>query len=111
MSASLKDLLAQRRTIIVKLFGDLPVEVTYRPGFLTPRKQAEIQAAAKEETADSTKQAVATFVGFIHAWDLEGDKKGTPVPLTEEGLADVPLAALAQITMQCGEDMTPNARR
>ncbi|SRR5579871_4493123 len=111
MPASLADLRKARRTLICDVFdGAAQIQVSYRPGFLTPKVQAEIDRAA--ESGEGTAAAIRFFVGYIESWDLLGDD-GEPVPLTEDGLlaSDVPVQLLNQITAQCVADMQPGKRK
>jgi hypothetical protein len=87
--------------------GDVAIELSYRPAVVTPRWQ---KAAAAAKDGDIDTGLLVPMCQLVAGWDLENDD-GTPVPLTPEGLQDIPAQALLAILQAVTGDMAPNPKR
>ena len=85
-------------------FQDEPVQITYRPNYMTPERQS-IMAAATEAKA-ATEGFVELVVGMIVSWDVL-DEHDEPVAVTAEFVRQLPYSFLAAAVMAAGEAMQP----
>ncbi len=115
MPASLKSITSKRATVSVPVEPDDPdgdqVRVTYRPKAFTPRvyqRFAEMQANSTNEW-ESGPILVEMFIRIVDKWDLRADAEDEdPIPLTAEGLADVPVALMSSIIGEAISDQQPD---
>lgn len=111
---SLKRMRARTDDIKVS-WGDEVVTVTWRPGLLTDRFLQRLAAVYDDALAGGIKQAAAMgkvrehLAELIASWDLtEEDGPLGPdnpmVPITADGLADIPEGLLLRITNEILEE-------
>ena len=116
MPASLKSITSKRATIFVPIDPANPdsdkVRVVYRPKALTERainRFNDIVSAAADNELAGGKQTIELFVTIVESWDLLADPSDTdPIPLTYEGLADVPTAFLNDVIVATSDDQKPD---
>lgn len=102
----LSQLTAATREIVVNYFGH-EVQVTYRPGVLTPEEDDRLQVARAENGL--TDALIDLLTRLIVAWDVVGDDD-KPLAITPATLRTLPNALLLNIVAAAQEDMVPNAR-
>lgn len=116
MPASLKSITGKKATIHVPLDSDDPesakVRIVYRSRAITERKIEQINETGRErykgELTDA-RQVRAFIQSIVTEWDLLADPDDSdPVPLTSEGLADVPTAFLIEILEATVADQKPD---
>lgn len=82
--------------------GDL--HITYVPGMLTPEVEDELQEALEQP---GSGKFVCEFASrLIEEWDLLDDDD-VPIPLTAEGLKQVPIPFMGDVLAKIREDMNP----
>jgi hypothetical protein len=96
----LSDVTGTRREARIEFPGrdgqeDMHLHVTWDPSAYTPAFEAELIARAEEHPTGAMAYACTTL---LTGWDLENDEG--PIPLTEEGLQNVPLSVMAEIFKQ-----------
>jgi hypothetical protein len=96
----LSDVTGDRRTAKISFPGrdgqeDMALTVVWNPSAYTPAFEAELLARAEEHPTGAMAFACTSL---LVEWDLENDEG--PIPLTEEGLRNVPLSVMAQIFKQ-----------
>lgn len=99
----LSELKSMTRSVTVDFFG-VPIEVQYRPAAMTVELEERLFAGAPEGE-DARSWVLAGFQQVIAGWDVtEG---GEPVPITAEGLRQVPSRVLWETLVQIGRDQSP----
>jgi hypothetical protein len=107
MPVRLSDLTRRERTVAVHFEGvDAALSVTYRPDRWTPASEARSRLLLD---GNRPGQALALFLAErVTSWDLLAED-GTPVPLTEDALADVDIAIMNAVVLAVMEDMRPKS--
>lgn len=103
----LTDLVADRATVAVP-FDGASLKVTYRPGAITPKVQAAVFKAQREQ--DVNAGLCQPLSKLLVRWDLTDDE-GETVPTTAESLADLPAQLLMRVLEAITDDMAPNPPR
>ena len=112
----LSQVLGSTRTVSITL-GDEALEVTYRPGAVTPASLARATAALDGATDERSSQLAAIdlmvqFLGdVLVSWNLT-DEDGTELPTNRETLQLLPIEALARVfaAIQGGDDQLGEAQ-
>jgi hypothetical protein len=76
-------------TLIVP-FGAEHLTVAYRPSLITQRLAEQMQASVDNAVI------LEALSGLLVSWDLE-DNNGRPIPVTPDGLKDVPIPVLVRV--------------
>lgn len=99
MSLNLSDLRKNERTITVEI-GSQSFDVTYRPFAMTPEREAEL-----DSLEDSPGEwFLQFFCDVVSDWDVRTSDKGKKVPITPDGLQQVPSGVLRSVMNAVGED-------
>jgi hypothetical protein len=101
---SLGQLVEPTRPLVVT-FGAADLTLAYRPSAVTPRFQKAVAAAQRDGDLDAL--ILEPLCRLIANWDLT-DEDGTPVALTPDALADLPVPVLVGLMTAIGEDMAPD---
>lgn len=105
------ELVKRRATVNVDYRGE-KLKVDYYPDRFTPAMEREARARQdNEETASfGAMQIVDMLLPLLADWDLylEGDVK---VPLTPDGMSNIPINLLLEILRQVTEDMRPGEEK
>ena len=112
----LSKVLGATRTVSIDLGGE-SLEVTFRPGAVTPASLARATAALDNADDERTSQLAAIdlmvqFLGdVLVAWNLTDDD-GAELPTTRETLQLLPIEALARVfaAIQGGDDQLGEAQ-
>jgi hypothetical protein len=120
MAATLEKLTAKRVRLTLPLFEDEPdgdkVTVSYKPRAMTPkleRKFNKLMAEIRSESDDTeslvnARQVMQMFLLVVPEWDFRETEEGPTIPLTEEGLEDVPAQFLGYLLTEITKDQTPD---
>lgn len=108
MAATLKSLTEGSSGLAVA-YRDDPQAVTIWSRPLTPRIERQISALAEGENSTATSTIVPLVLALVAKWDLRPDEKSPVLPLTDEGVQDVPFALLMAIIEAIGQDQGPKA--
>lgn len=100
----LSELTAATRTIAVS-YLTYTLNVTYRPGVMTPDEDDRIQAARETNTA--TDALIDLMSRLLAAWDVVDDDD-KPLPVTPALLRSMPSGLLLAIMAAVQADMVPN---
>lgn len=111
-------LMQKLRTVTVDYFGD-KLNVTYKPGEMSPAKEAELarlrrEAQENEEDGDedaaarNSEQLAGRLAEVMVSWDVLED--GEPLPSSKANLMTFPNALLVHISSAIGDDMRPNPK-
>lgn len=100
----ISDLTRDRRTVAVQI-GDGVVNVTYRPGGITPESEDRLREMISEQRVGAS--LVALLSGVLLDWDLTDDD-GVPYPTTPEALSKLPTLALMAVAQAISESIRPN---
>lgn len=103
----LDELVELTRPLVVA-FGGVDLTLSYRPSAVTPRFQKAVAAAQRDGDLDAL--ILDPLCRLIAEWDLT-DEDGTPVALTPDALADLPVPVLVGLMTAIGEDMAPDPTR
>ncbi len=115
MPATLAKLTAQRVVLVLPIDendpSSDPVRLVYRPNALTKQYEREFNEIAdgKEDRMIGAEITIHAFLLVVQEWDLkwnESDPK--PIPLTAEGLDDVPVPLLQYFLREVGKDQQPD---
>jgi hypothetical protein len=87
---------------------DEPLTVVYRPRGLKTETLTQLQAAKATEQFDQL--VCVQIIALVESWDLT-DEDGTPVPITPESLAAIPVTLLSHVFDKINEDIRPNPAR
>lgn len=93
------------RTVKGEVSGE-PFTVTYKPNVLTMGEWYRLQRGQENESPDDSF-IVQYLLMVADIWDLTYDGK-KPIPITKEGLADVPMSILSALLTAITEDILPN---
>lgn len=94
------------RTVAVSYEGET-VNITYKPGRITPAVEARLNQAALDNRP--AEGLAAELASIITTWDIT-DEKGKPEPVTEGLLRDLPTRFLVACVQAVGDDIRPNAQ-
>jgi hypothetical protein len=100
----LTDLVADRATVSVPFEG-AALRVTYRPGAITPKVQASVFKAQRDQ--DLEAGLCRPLSGLLVRWDLTDDD-GEPMATTPEALAELPAQLLLRVLEAITDDIAPN---
>jgi len=100
MGINLNQLALDTAACVVEFQG-YEANVTYRPNVLTPSRVMKMMEVAGE---DDLGQIISFLVEIIDDWDVTRGKR--KVPITEEGLKDVPFVFLKKVLFTIMEDMS-----
>lgn len=103
--ASLRSIIASTAQVAVP-FGSETINVCYRPHYLTPAFEDRFNELRADGKA--TEMAVQLFTTAVESWDLSWDEGGEPIPLTVDGLKDVPTDILSLVLKAVSEAASPN---
>lgn len=107
MPVSLRDLVGGNREVSIP-FGKETLHLTYDPKHYTYTEEETLNAiiAEERETGGSrgAKHSINRFLGLVKKWDLV-DYESKVIPLTEEGLRDVPRLAIDELYVKVLADM------
>lgn len=112
----LSKVLGATRTASIDLGGE-SLDVTYRPGAVTPASLARATSALGESLDERSSQLAAVdlmvqFLGdVLVSWNLTDDD-GVELPTSRETLQQLPIEALARVfsTIQGGDDQLGEAQ-
>lgn len=105
---SLKAILKPNQTLSIA-FGEEQVNVTYDAQYLTPAFEVTLKGLSEEKKA--TESFLKMFITLIKKWDLKADDADPePIPLTVEGLQDIPFDILGEILTKVQEAVVPNEK-
>ncbi len=105
MGVRISSLVANKRTITISV-GDNALNITYRPGGITPETEDRLRGYADEQRGGAA--LVALLADCLVEWDLLDDK-GKPLPVNVETLRRLPVVFLGRIATAMTEDMRPNS--
>jgi hypothetical protein len=117
MSATLEKLTAKRVVIEIPIDEDDPtsdpVRIVYQPDTLTKKHEREFNEIASESPSGNRMVGASitlhAFLLVVREWDLKWNASDPEViPLTEEGLDDVPVPLLQYFLNKIGEDQKPD---
>lgn len=100
----LSDVTRERKDLAVP-FGDLVLNVVYKPQFATPALLSEFANASQDPLL-----LAKDFCAMVDSWDLTDDKDRV-IPVDQEHVANVPISILQAVILAIGEDMRPNLPR
>ncbi len=114
MPASLSSITSQRATLLMPVDPNDPdgdrLKIVYKPKVLSTRIMRDItEAVDSDDELAGTERVLRQFCKVVVEWDLRtepGDKE--PIPLTPEGLEDVPLLILRDIFTAINDDQSPD---
>lgn len=96
------------RTVQGEVSGE-PFTVTYKPNVLTMAEWYRLQAQQESKSPDDS--FVSQYLLLVgDSWDLTYDGKKA-IPLTKEGLAEVPMSVLGALLKAITEDLLPNEEK
>jgi hypothetical protein len=112
----LSKVLGATRTVSIDLGGET-LDVTFRPGAVTPASLARATAAFNENTDERSSQLAAIdlmvqFLGdVLVSWNLTDDD-GAELPTSRDTLQLLPIEALARVfaAIQSGDDQLGEAQ-
>ena len=118
MPATLSSITSKRATIYVPVDKDNldgeKVRVTYKPRAVTPRIEKAIRQASKEAETDEDAaelKSLQMFCTVVVEWDLRADDLAPePIPITVDGLQDMPWRFLMDILEAIGNDQKPDPK-
>lgn len=115
MPASLKSIASKRVTLTVPVDEDQPdgdkVTLTYRPKALSRSYEREFNEvmAHQDEQMVGAEITVRTFQLMVTGWDAKWDESDSEtIPLTDDGLENVPTQFLQYLLRKIGEDQQPD---
>jgi hypothetical protein len=114
MPATLESLSSKRVTLTIPLDPSDPagdaLRVVYRPRAITPRlEKAMREAAAADDEDEIITKLARHFCTLVVEWDLRARSDSVePVPLTAEGLLDVPSSVILDIYRAINADQMPD---
>lgn len=115
MAASLRSITSKKATLTLPLDESDPdggmVELTYKPKSLSRKYEREFNdlMVNKDEQMVGAEITVRTFLYMVTGWNLKWDESDSePIPLTAEGLEDVPTETLQYLLRKIGEDQQPD---
>ena len=115
MPASLKSLTSKKVTLTVPVDEDQPdgdkVTLTYKPKALSRSYEREFNdlMAHQNEQMVGAEITLNTFLLMVDGWDAKWDESDSePIPLTPEGLENVPTQFLQYLLRKIGEDQQPD---
>lgn len=100
----LSDVTRERKDLAVP-FGDLVLNVVYKPQFATPALLSEFARASQDPLL-----LAKDFCAMVDSWDLVDDEDH-PIPVDEKHVANVPISVLQAVILAIGEDMRPNPQK
>ncbi len=112
--------LASKTADLTLWFGDDDLNIEYYPNLITDEMVLawkDAQSKGEQGTQEYIRENNETFLSFIKSWDLLEDDGITPIALTPERMASVPVVIKGQITeaimgeMQMGEATKPKIRK
>ena len=89
------------------------VNVQIKPHAFSWREAKELQREIKSSEDDDHTIALVhrQFLRSVVGWDIEGDTEGVSVPLTPEGLEEVPLTLLGDLLSRSYEQVYAGKKR
>ncbi len=108
MATTLKRILAERATVMLRLDNGDDVELHYNPSKYTPRMVAETERAREENEA--TRPFLLQLERLLLGWDVM-DETGQPLAITEETLSDLPYKFLLEVMDAITKDALPDPKR
>ena len=99
------NLVRDRKTVTVAV-GNGTVQVTFRPGGITPETEDRLREMIAEQRVGAS--FVALLSGIIVEWDLQDDD-GKPYPTDAESLRRLPTMFLYSVAQAVSAEMVPNA--
>lgn len=116
MPATLQSITGKRVTLNVPVDKGNPesgsVRIVYKPRAFTPRLEKAIRLAAENEGTDEDAalyRVLQQVCTVIVEWDLRAtDDAPEPIPLTPEGLQDVPYAFIMELFEAIRADQEPD---
>ena len=115
MAATLKSITSKTATLSVPLDDDDPdgevVTLTYKPKAFSRSYEREFNdlAGRQDDQMVGAEITVRTFLLMVTSWDAKWDDADpNPIPLTPEGLEDVPTQLLQYLLKKIGEDQQPD---
>jgi hypothetical protein len=118
MPATLSSLTNKTATVIVPLDENDPesetLKVTYRPKAYTKAVERKIGALAEGRSENApfiAAQSAELIKAMVVKWDLTlTEDDPDPIPITDEGLEDVPTEVLSGIFMAIMADQKPDPK-
>ncbi len=108
MPATLKSLTAKTRKIDIAIDDDpKAITIEYTPRGYTARIERQVKEAMESELASA--MMIPMVLSMVTKWNLSPAPGDPPIPLTPEGLEDVPTEILGLIVETIGEEMSPKA--
>lgn len=104
MAATLKTLRSKTKSLAIDIDGET-ITVQYTPRGYTAEIEDQIMAALGENRPSA--MMIPAMLALVMKWDLSEEKGKPPIPLTPEGLRDVPTEILGEIVNAVTEDMNP----
>lgn len=115
MAATLTSITSKKVTLTVPLDESEPggetVTLTYKPKALSRSYEREFNdlMAHQNEQMVGAEITVRTFLLMVTGWDAKWNESDSdPIPLTPEGLEDVPTQFLQYLLRKIGEDQQPD---
>jgi hypothetical protein len=115
LAATLRSISSKTATLRVPLDEKNPdggtVELTYKPKAFSRSYERQFNdlMAHQSEQMVGAEITVRTFLLMVTGWDLKWDESDAdPIPLTPEGLEDVPTQTLQYLLRKIGEDQQPD---
>lgn len=107
MPATLKSLQEKVVPLVIAIDDD-PEAITlkYRPHNMTANIEEKVQAAAKE--GRELEAVVEMTLPVLAEWDFRMDHGEPTIPVTKDGLSQVPSSILLLVLEAIGKDRTPD---
>jgi hypothetical protein len=104
MAISLAALKSGTRVVDIDFAPAGTLKVEYSPSGYTPLLEAKASEAM--ESGRASNMLLTMLIPLITKWDLTGEDE-KPLPITEEGLSQLPVFTLSRILEAITEDMKP----
>lgn len=115
MAATLTSITSKKVTLSIPVDESEPdgekVTLTYKPKALSRSYEREFNElmAHQNEQMVGAEITVRTFLLMVTAWDAKWNESDSdPIPLTPEGMEDVPTQWLQYLLKKIGEDQQPD---
>lgn len=117
MPASFESISSKKVTLTLPLDEDNPdsdtITLVYKPKALTKAYEREFNEimAHQNEQMVGAEITIRTFLLMVTSWDAKlKDSDSDPIPLTPEGLENVPTQSLQYLLRKIGEDQQPDPK-
>ena len=105
MPISLRALAADRQTLRIDYGEAGDLNITFTPSLVTEKLIRQIRAITADSDVDEMADAInATLLRLVESWDVTDDN-GAVIPLTPDGMGDVPIMVRFDILNKLVDEM------